>query len=515
MSKQNNFENEWTDVFEGAEITPPTSVWSNVRAEIAAGQARKQSGLVTYWRWMAAASVALLIGVGIGSYYYSQDVIQKFQVLSLREQNLLRDIAILEEEYCETEILSLLAEQNVAPIKENENREKGENHIANLITTTNEAQLEKPSQIKNEAIISSSILEEQEAVAQAIVVDEIAKPTKEVMTNSPQNLIKNLSKIVVSESLTTLENDDNTIMNHEMVNTSMTPHILEALKTDLLTEVKPDIQPRKVPNMMEIIKMQQGVKKDSRGMWAGLSIGGGSFDSNIGRDGSTSNSIALLDEFVQGLTEDGQPILLNARDVNQTTSETPAFSYAISADFGKQIGRKTFIQGGVEYSRYSSSATSNIMTNDINNESQAFLRYENTAALAKGSLTATDSYDLSNSFQYVAIPLKFGYQVLNKKIGISLSSGVSTNFFLKNTLKDKSGARNDVEVTNGESSPYKPLNFNGLLGAEISYQWSEHYQLAIVPEYRVSLDGVTKIDAFIQNRPTAFFLGFRFKYILK
>jgi hypothetical protein len=267
--------------------------------------------------------------------------------------------------------------------------------------------------------------------------------------------------------------------------------------------------------MMEIIKMQQGVQDDARGMWAGLSVGGGSFDSNIGGEVESVNSLAFSGDLIEGVTADGQPVLLNASDVNQATVETPAFSYAISADFGKKIGRKTFVQGGLEYNRYSSGATSNVSTNDANNASQAFLRYENSAALTKGSLTATESYELTNNFQYVAIPLKFGYQVLNKKIGIALSSGVSTNFFLKNTLKDESGARNDVEVTNGESSPYKPLNFNGLLGAEISYQWNEHYQLAIVPDYRISLDGVTKPDAFIQSRPTTFFLGFRFKYILK
>ena len=156
-----------------------------------------------------------------------------------------------------------------------------------------------------------------------------------------------------------------------------------------------------------------------------------------------------------------------------------------------------------------------MIINDANSNEQSFLRFENTSALNRGTLNSTDTYELANNFEYVAIPLKLGYQLINRKVGVSLSSGISTNFFLKNTLKDKSGTRNDVEVTNGVSSPYKSLNFNGLLGAEISYQWNEHYQLAIVPDYRLSLGGVTKTDAFIQSKPTAFFLGFRFKYILK
>ncbi len=496
MSERSDFENQWKETFDGAEMTPSDSVWANIRADISASQAQKQSNLVVYWRWMAVASIALLIGVGIGSIYYYQAMTEDYLALASQEQGLLHDIALLEAEKCEIEELNTaVGEQASSTSITGEGSEKVLSNTANLLAGNMERGDETRLDNGDNTVLAytsknknTPSIQEANEVYSPIIIDREKTP------NTSSSLASN-----------NILKDANNTANYGKTESPIS--LIKGLDSEPLAIVSNTIVPQKVPDMMEILKMQSGEKQDFRGMWAGLSIGGGSFESNIGQAsgaGESSDVVELTDR-------NGQFFVANAGDVNQTSVESPAFSYAISADFGKQIGRKTYLQGGVEYSRYATEATSNVAIND----SQAFLRYENEVALDKGALITTESYQLANNYEYVAIPLKLGYQLLNKKIGISLSSGVSTNLFLKNTLKDKSGDRSDVTVTSGESSPYKPLSFNGLFGAEISYQWNEHYQLAIVPDYRFSLDGVTKADAFIQSNPTAFFLGFRFKYILK
>lgn len=502
MSEQSKFENEWKNAFEGAEMTPPVGVWSNVRAEVASDEAQKQSKRALYWRWMAAASVTVLLAASTIGYYYYQGMIDDYQLLAQQEQLLLQEIKLMEEDECEKEATkAMIAQQATLAMSAERASEIAVNADGEITSDTNEENitLSQPAQLAN--------ANQSENSASSKVTDNVNSPIKQDKEKS------------LSESYGIASNNDIKSIDEkgEVVGATLTTEqisLLERLESGLLAEITTSIQPQKVPDLMEIIKMQNGSKENFRGMWAGLSVGGGSYESNINRGGN-SEAFALTDAMIEGITSDGQSLQLKAQDVNQANAETPAFSYAISADFGKQIGRRTYLQGGVEYSRYSSGATSNVVTSDANNESQAFLRYNNSASLDEGVLTTTDSYQLTNNFEYVAVPLKLGYKLLDRKIGISLSSGIATNFFLKNTLKDKSGVSEKVEVTNGQSSPYKPLNFNGLFGAEISYQWNEHYQLALVPDYRFSLDGVTKSDAYIQSNPTAFFLGFRFKYILK
>lgn len=518
MSERSNFENEWKDTFEGVELTPSTSVWSNVRAELATNQASQQGKRVVYWRWMAAASIVLLIIVGIGSFYSYQIMRGDYQMLTHKEELLLQNIALLEEEKCKTDeqvlgigqsaSFALTTDKNT-PILDNEG------YISDSLKTSTQLAVNDESSDEQDAIKNKEIFP-------LLNVDELGSSSFELAKNSRSeegNSDKNETSLF--DASNSHFEDKTSAMTSEGLEASRPNketngdvfENLDRIDVGLLAEVENDIQPKKVPDMMEIIKMQHSKKQNFREMWAGLSVGGGSFESNINR--GESDLVALSDNQVELFSGDGQSTLSNAQNVNQSNVESPAFSYAISADFGKQVGRRTYVQGGVEYNRYSSGATSNLVTNNSNNDPQAFLRYENSNAFNKGALTLTEPYQLTNNYEYVAIPLKFGYQVLNRKIGVSLSSGVSTNFFLKNTLKDKSGEINDVKVGNGEESPYKPMNFSGLFGAEISYQWNEHYQFAIVPDYRFSLNGLTKSDAFFQSNPTALFLGFRFKYILK
>ena len=104
--------------------------------------------------------------------------------------------------------------------------------------------------------------------------------------------------------------------------------------------------------------------------------------------------------------------------------------------------------------------------------------------------------------------------LVDKKIGLQLNSGVSTNIFMQNTLTDKSGQLATFSSGGGETSPYRTVSWAGLMGTELSYRIASHYRISIAPGLRYSLNPVLKSNAYPSN-PLAWDVGFRFRYIIK
>ncbi|MEQ9413892.1 MAG: hypothetical protein RIF39_08675, partial [Cyclobacteriaceae bacterium] len=105
--------------------------------------------------------------------------------------------------------------------------------------------------------------------------------------------------------------------------------------------------------------------------------------------------------------------------------------------------------------------------------------------------------------------------LVDRKIGLQLNAGVSTDFFLNNTLKDDSGLTESYTQSAGDGSPYRSVNWSGLMGLELSHQLADRYQVALVPGIRYALSSVLKDDARVSYNPLVLDVGLRLKYIFK
>src|SRR3954465_2187725 len=67
-TERQKFEERWQEAFEGSEMTPSDSVWSNIDLKL---DNEKMKRRVVYYQRLAAASVifALLLGVGAMRYF--------------------------------------------------------------------------------------------------------------------------------------------------------------------------------------------------------------------------------------------------------------------------------------------------------------------------------------------------------------------------------------------------------------------------------------------------------------
>ena len=131
------------------------------------------------------------------------------------------------------------------------------------------------------------------------------------------------------------------------------------------------------------------------------------------------------------------------------------------------------------------------------------------------SVVAVSSpYEINSVNEYLSVPIQAGYLLVDRKIGLQLNSGFSTDFFMQNTLTDKSGQMASFSSNAGNDSPYRTVSWAGLLGTELSYKIAAQYRISIAPGLRYSLNSVLKSDAASTN-PLVWDVGFRFRYIIK
>ena len=115
--------------------------------------------------------------------------------------------------------------------------------------------------------------------------------------------------------------------------------------------------------------------------------------------------------------------------------------------------------------------------------------------------------------EFISVPVFVGYILVNKKIGWQINSGIASDFAMKNTLSDPSGSRQSYSQGAGSDSPYRSVNFAGLINTEISYKIGKNYRVSLVPGLRHSFNPVLKSQSL--GNQFVWDIGFRFRYILK
>jgi hypothetical protein len=95
-----------------------------------------------------------------------------------------------------------------------------------------------------------------------------------------------------------------------------------------------------------------------------------------------------------------------------------------------------------------------------------------------------------------------------------LNAGVSTDLFIQNTIDPKGNIEKTTSGA-GDESPFRTVNFSGLIGSEVSYRFGDHYRLGINPGLRYPLNSIYKDNLGLESTPLTFDIGLRFRYIFK
>jgi hypothetical protein len=285
------------------------------------------------------------------------------------------------------------------------------------------------------------------------------------------------------------------------------------------------INPFDEPYVMPLVIEEQ--EEDPKKLWAGVMVSSGVFDPNINYNGpsdimadATPNTLGSV-ERIDAASADlqGQSNFL-ASYKPEESGYNAEMSVSYGLDFGYKFSKKFVLFSGVGY-QHNFGSTS-VKTYIEPTESHA--KYANHAIVIERASpeSGLDSYNelnsevqLNSTFEFVTIPVNFGYFLVDRKFKWLMTAGVSTDIFIKNSIEDSQNLFDPVQYKLGNDSPYNPIYFNGRFGTMVNYTFLGNYQLSLEPSYRIGLNELTSNNAAFSSRPSSFMISAGIAYVFK
>lgn len=199
----------------------------------------------------------------------------------------------------------------------------------------------------------------------------------------------------------------------------------------------------------------------------------------------------------------------------QTNRKDIGSAYSVGVSLGKKVSERWVIQSGIAYVNQTIDYSSNVVAFSSANRAQLYVpEYQNdkTTLTNLAAVTTTSPYTINSDIEMVSIPVQAGYLIIDRRFGWLINAGFSSDLFIRNTLVDESGTVETFSQAAGKESPYRSVNWSGLMNSELSYRVGENYRLALVPGLRYTLNSILKDGT---SMPLVLDVGFRFRYAFK
>lgn len=269
------------------------------------------------------------------------------------------------------------------------------------------------------------------------------------------------------------------------------------------------LEPWRTDHLYGVARTWEAIEVDQSTLplWAGVSFSTGSFDPGFG--GSSGNDMLFANQ--EGFTAESAQV--------QNQSGSPAYSSGQSVagglNVGKKISKRFMVSGGLLYSAFNTGSASSQIVADSDN---AYALTNETSdsnlenALAEGNLRyAGEQVQLANEYEYLTVPIKAGYLLLDKKFNITLNTGLSSNILVDSKLVS-SGASDELNNDFSTSQSYESVYFNFLTSVEFGYVFRKHYQLLLEPNYNQALTNFTNSNHGDRAKPRSLGLAIGFRY---
>lgn len=223
-------------------------------------------------------------------------------------------------------------------------------------------------------------------------------------------------------------------------------------------------------------------------LWAGLSAGAGTYDSDFSNGPLAVNYSSLINNRPQ----------LNAPSASASQySVEDGTSISLGFDLGLKLSQRWSVESGIAYANLSNGGNAELNVLDILSVDNQELVDINSSKLSSRpqtqqpqSLTETevevgdsrDDLSVINSFQLASVPLKAGYFLIDKKFVLKLNAGLAANYILGNQVSDPS------DIIDGMTDgTFNDWFFDGIGGVEMGYSISDRFNFTIEPNYRQSI----------------------------
>lgn len=563
LDERSQWENEWADAFNDAKQSPSERVWQNIDSVLANKEARKYKKRAIFYKWMAAASVfisacgAVLFMLsnpqdtssrniaensGTQQQQHTEQATPEAPVVSpgantafneqpaAEEHNTPAAEPAASEKNTPAESASDVAGAAIAANKnhagtgtaEDGKHSAGTNVPGNGKSGKNAASAENQlagtqEQAKAFAPEGQEDMESGSSRSFAFADEGEKRKSGGEKSSSPAG--------GASAGINSAEEAEEA--SAPVVNPSYSSGIalLKAEKRGLMQEDhKPDlieVYVSKVWMPTDLLKNKPG--QDTERFWVGASVASNNFKPNF-EDNSPSPVMLAENNFKPDVRSRLSEVNMDSWDKSQESM----VSFAGGLQAAARLGEKWVLQGGLQYGTYKTSGNAGAYSDATGTHTYP-LHYSNFSpeklSGASNSLDAgnnlsdnvvmnTSPVSAINTFEFLSVPVTIGYMVLDKKVGVVLAPGVTSEFFLSNQLTDKKEELGDYSVS-GSDSPYNIIHFRGLVGASIFYKLGDHYVISIEPSYQHAITDFNKSGSVFDSRPSNLSLGAAFKYIIR
>jgi hypothetical protein len=96
--------------------------------------------------------------------------------------------------------------------------------------------------------------------------------------------------------------------------------------------------------------------------------------------------------------------------------------------------------------------------------------------------------DLKQDIKYIEIPIQATYKLIDKKIAVGLTGGISTNILVGNKAILSENGEN---ISTGETSNMRNVVYSGSVGFEVGYEISNRITLTVEPRLKHFVNSIS------------------------
>jgi len=467
----NQFEKSWQVAFQGTEMAPAPEIWTRLDAHLANAESKRSKRIILFYQMVAAASLALAIGVGIFAYLNLDGGRSKSLTQSEKP----------------AEISTGFESEKLSGGSQIEESNPG------ALPTETTAPIPKGPGTPGAKL---------DGVPPVFAEDN--QPQKEIpsMDQSIPLLVGNEESGLAQEQRTVRETSES----------SLGMDLIDPKKLD--NYLKPGFEDYVIYRVPGNVRSSKNKFKIN--FWAGLDVGSGVFDPNFeqGSQNVNSASQAAFDQSSGSGTVEELASLGASQSGIIDLENDPGLAVTVGANWGVVLAPRWSIQSGLQYGNFSSSSHSNAFAQGLNNELIPLsLANLEDKSISEAQVTLTDEFELETTYEFISIPLKAGYQVLDRKVGILVNGGVTTDIFLRNKISSDQFGQSSISAS--DESPFRKVYWSGITGLTFSYTLNKNYWFTLEPSYRISLNSFTTSGSAFESRPNLFSISLGVRYNFK
>lgn len=499
MSKDRGaFEQGWKKAFEEKQMSPPEGIWDKIDSELSKEESRKYKKRIFFYKLMAAASILFALSVGLASLY---DFNGTENVASTKPEN--KSITRGSDK-------NLMAEgQQDAAAKDLNAPGKREDRPDDIDKVSAEKGGDKPVETIAQKADNRS--------------NNDAKAHNRGTLNTDKNKVANSTLATSKSTDASIPMDEQNAEKPEALGDEMIYEFMAMSYAD--NKGIPDERIKgngsasveKIPMGYDIIKDN---KQQENVFLAGVNFSAGVFNPNFNSNGdyaSYANGLITSDVADQG--QEFRLVPLNSyesKSKNNTERELPEASvmYSYGLNLGYKLSKRIVLFSGFNYTLAQAKEQSSYIATDDNRNTYPVSTFSEVQSADNVNIKNIEGSDVINRYEFASIPVKAGYMLFDKKINLTLYTGLSPELLIGNSINVETDQPIDVNEINN-SSAFNDLHLNGMLGVYIGYLIDQHYQLSIEPSYKKSLTSLVRDDNSFDSYPSYFLVSFGLAYQFK